>query len=196
VGIGILLALGMLAILDHLQRQQSTEIYRESYEEALRAAGQPSLRSRATDVFETYRLVFLPSFGPRFYDHAMTVPLPNIVRLDIHQSGEATGTAITLNWDGVRGRYTKTGTWRFGLSAEKASQFRDLLSSWFWQAPLDDGIHGMDGESFYLEGKRGAVWHAVMRWSPEEKEHPIRKRLLIAAHQLFEYAEPMQPNDE
>ena len=140
--------------------------------ESLCVMGEGPLASAPAD--EAYRFLWLRSFHDQV-----------VVRVERSEGG-ATLTALQLagpigHGDGSIVRYEKrklgTDEWTALTRAIDAAGFGDL--------PPDDGIQGLDGAAWVLEGKRGASHHVVARWEPKPEFRAACLAFLEAARFTF-----------
>jgi hypothetical protein len=118
------------------------------------AMGEESLAGQEAD--EAYRFLWLPSRGYR----------PVAVRV---QSSPAGATLFAVELDHRGG--TEPGPIKQRLprklaAGEWAALQAAVNAAGFWDMPSKKEEMGLDGAEWVLEGKRGARYHVVQRWSP------------------------------
>ena len=106
----------------------------------------------------TYRLLALPSFRA-----------PMLIRIDRGADGwQITGKLLSrpagsatqnLIWSRHRALHTR----------ERAEVDRLLDELNIWTLPLTDNVHGLDGETWQIEGTDGYRHHLIERWCPLDR---------------------------
>ena len=127
------------------------------YGQHLRAAGEARLCPSA--AVEEYRFLWLRSFHR-----------PVVVRVAADSAGRATLTARVLDGAGgyEPGRVARDTT--FTLSPDRWRELRRRLDMGFWHVPTHpppDGLIGLDGAQWILEGVAGGQYHVVDRRNPQ-----------------------------
>ena len=68
------------------------------------------------------------------------------------------------------------------LSAGDWVRFREtLIAANFWAVDPADELQGLDGAQWLIEGRRGNVYRAVSRWSPQGELHALGRLFFILA---------------
>jgi hypothetical protein len=128
----------------------------QSYSTFLSAMGEPSLLC-GNVAGETYRFVWLRSKRP-----------PIAVRLEV--SGDRM-EVVGLGLESVQGTAPNerpvTRVSRELRRSEWKAISRKLDAANFWGLAPSDMNFGFDGADWLLEGRRGAQYHVVSRWSPD-----------------------------
>ena len=123
--------------------------------EPLEAMGEPSLSCGVRP--DSYRFTWIPSFHGGL-----------CVRIELLEGGSGTLTASTFEGaTGISALSNGSESTR-DLSVEQVDEIIQLFNDWgFWSVPIEDSVQGLDGAQWVFEGRTGAMYKVVSRWSPE-----------------------------
>lgn len=136
------------------------------YSSFLAAMDEPSLWEMSrTGQGEAYRFLWLPTFDR-----------PVVVRVLLSEGRQAEVVVKVLSGQGgyEPGHLVRDDV--HPLSARESANIAEVIkTSSFWSLPVqaEDGLIGVDGEQWVVEGARSGHYHVVDRWSPETG--PVRQ---------------------
>jgi hypothetical protein len=131
------------------------ELLRHWYSRVLTATLEPSL-SCGMGAPQRLRFLSIPTFDPASFVRVELTPDGGVV-----WSGTLSGSGGYDPGQLVRSAQRKL------LAAESRELSAAIAKAGFWTTPADDSEHdGFDGTQWVLEGRRGADYHVVHRWSP------------------------------
>jgi hypothetical protein len=131
------------------------QLFRQEFSRYLHAMREPSL-SCEPHPGEVYRVLMLPSWGP-----------PTVVRINLF-GNRAVATTAQLEPKGLAVGTLDHWMSRSLTGKDVVAARRALDSAQFWKAPTADcQLIGYDGVQYLVEGRSGANYHAINRWSPD-----------------------------
>ena len=146
--------------VDYIRDGEVSSFWESYLERLLRVMGEPSiLPSSRNEVEESYRMIFLPSFG-----------LPTVVRIERNGDEFVKKTVRTGHYSSDLERCILAQSFET-LSEEQWDAFKkDFTELEFWSLPTEEtDVNLLDGAPTFTEVRLGDQYHIVYRTTPSYK---------------------------